>query len=122
MIRRPPRSTLFPYTTLFRSGRAGGGLPARVHVRPRQPLRRRRLHLPRPADPAVVSTRATALPMPEDLAPARSEWWVFLRRLARRRTSLFGLVVVAGVVGTALAAAVVPPFDPRGQGIRERAQ
>src|ERR1041384_7817337 len=24
MIRRPPRSTLFPYTTLFRSGRSGG--------------------------------------------------------------------------------------------------
>src|SRR2546430_11335297 len=24
MIRRPPRSTLFPYTTLFRSGVAGG--------------------------------------------------------------------------------------------------
>src|SRR2546421_7397516 len=29
MIRRPPRSTLFPYTTLFRSGRA---LPVRQHV------------------------------------------------------------------------------------------
>src|SRR2546422_6348808 len=27
MIRRPPRSTLFPYTTLFRSG---GGLAAQV--------------------------------------------------------------------------------------------
>src|SRR2546430_12081444 len=25
MIRRPPRSTLFPYTTLFRSHRAGDG-------------------------------------------------------------------------------------------------
>src|SRR3712207_8553271 len=25
MIRRPPRSTLFPYTTLFRSRRARGG-------------------------------------------------------------------------------------------------
>src|SRR3712207_6930206 len=25
MIRRPPRSTLFPYTTLFRSAIAGGG-------------------------------------------------------------------------------------------------
>src|SRR5947209_17162428 len=25
MIRRPPRSTLFPYTTLFRSGDAGDG-------------------------------------------------------------------------------------------------
>src|SRR2546429_8568601 len=24
MIRRPPRSTLFPYTTLFRSGNGGG--------------------------------------------------------------------------------------------------
>src|SRR3989442_3029229 len=31
MIRRPPRSTLFPYTTLFRSGRGahGGGAGAR---------------------------------------------------------------------------------------------
>src|SRR3712207_7565887 len=27
MIRRPPRSTLFPYTTLFRSGRYRGGGP-----------------------------------------------------------------------------------------------
>src|SRR2546422_1969433 len=27
MIRRPPRSTLFPYTTLFRSGRDCGVLP-----------------------------------------------------------------------------------------------
>src|SRR5690348_17453660 len=25
MLRRPPRSTLFPYTTLFRSGRGGRG-------------------------------------------------------------------------------------------------
>src|SRR5258708_9949043 len=35
MIRRPPRSTLFPYTTLFRSlfrGAAlGGGAPRRPH-------------------------------------------------------------------------------------------
>src|SRR3712207_9131775 len=28
MIRRPPRSTLFPYTTLFRSAAEGGGPPA----------------------------------------------------------------------------------------------
>src|SRR3712207_7698561 len=31
MIRRPPRSTLFPYTTLFRSA-AGEGRPVRRHV------------------------------------------------------------------------------------------
>src|SRR3712207_7102498 len=36
MIRRPPRSTLFPYTTLFRSQRLGGAVPAGVgEVRPR---------------------------------------------------------------------------------------
>src|SRR2546430_15296661 len=34
MIRRPPRSTLFPYTTLFRSGPSGGGHghPDRLHL------------------------------------------------------------------------------------------
>src|SRR5258708_27151357 len=35
MIRRPPRSTLFPYTTLFRSGELGdevGRRPSRQHL------------------------------------------------------------------------------------------
>src|SRR2546425_8406266 len=32
MIRRPPRSTLFPYTTLFRSGEGGEGGAARVRT------------------------------------------------------------------------------------------
>src|SRR2546430_4099993 len=37
MIRRPPRSTLFPYTTLFRSERAAGARARRWLVRrPRQ--------------------------------------------------------------------------------------
>src|SRR5256885_12201385 len=31
MIRRPPRSTLFPYTTLFRSIVMGGGVGISVH-------------------------------------------------------------------------------------------
>src|SRR3712207_8409766 len=36
MIRRPPRSTLFPYTTLFRSLRLAGALVvARAHPGPR---------------------------------------------------------------------------------------
>src|SRR2546426_7633086 len=30
MIRRPPRSTLFPYTTLFRSRHGGAAPPARL--------------------------------------------------------------------------------------------
>src|SRR6266568_8669087 len=46
MIRRPPRSTLFPYTTLFRSRRTGGpaetvvARPLSLHPGP--PLRRDR--------------------------------------------------------------------------------
>src|SRR3712207_7050109 len=63
MIRRPPRSTLFPYTTLFRSPGvldAGGHQPARRRPvgqgggagdgRGRPPRRARPGH---PADPAV---------------------------------------------------------------------
>src|SRR5258705_9059412 len=42
MIRRPPRSTLFPYTTLFRSGDAGACETARENVLPVVPLSRPR--------------------------------------------------------------------------------
>src|SRR3712207_6949432 len=41
MIRRPPRSTLFPYTTLFRSRvlRVGGRVAVLEITQPRGPLR-----------------------------------------------------------------------------------
>src|SRR3712207_8266237 len=44
MIRRPPRSTLFPYTTLFRSDEAAGG--ERDRRRRERPLHRRRGRAP----------------------------------------------------------------------------
>src|SRR2546422_1694231 len=55
MIRRPPRSTLFPYTTLFRSPRvrtpAGRTRPRRTPPRDRSSLRRcRRPQGPRRPD------------------------------------------------------------------------
>src|SRR3712207_9135414 len=57
MIRRPPRSTLFPYTTLFRSGGAGSAVTLRGVA-----------HL----DHDVVRTDAGALDL--EVAPdARSE-------------------------------------------------
>src|SRR2546427_2150329 len=46
MIRRPPRSTLFPYTTLFRSSIAGRSHPVSARARyrvERQVLRERAL-------------------------------------------------------------------------------
>src|SRR3712207_8481765 len=38
MIRRPPRSTLFPYTTLFRSSLCVGPLPDQGHLRRAPPI------------------------------------------------------------------------------------
>src|SRR3712207_7031809 len=65
MIRRPPRSTLFPYTTLFRSG--GGGEPAdAVALRPsaadgrREALSRRCARLARRLAEGALSRRAGA--------------------------------------------------------------
>src|SRR5258707_10479225 len=42
MIRRPPRSTLFPYTTLFRSLRdeTGGSVYLRLSTRPVEQIKR----------------------------------------------------------------------------------
>src|SRR5256885_8384800 len=53
MIRRPPRSTLFPYTTLFRSGGPRGGAvrsgrAARNAALPQAPPAWRRVDRPRP--------------------------------------------------------------------------
>lgn len=55
----------------------------------------------------------------ETPAPTR-EWRILGRRLARRRTAFFGLVVVALVVATALAAPWLSPFDPIAQDIGHR--
>src|SRR3712207_7944761 len=71
MIRRPPRSTLFPYTTLFRSrGRRVAALGGRrAHLRVlRDGRARRRVRVRR-----VVARGAEDLELPEGVAVARSE-------------------------------------------------
>src|SRR5271166_1110345 len=56
MIRRPPRSTLFPYTTLFRSRQPGRAAPvgldvsAKVHARRVPPAEERLAGLVLPLD------------------------------------------------------------------------
>src|SRR3712207_6228103 len=73
MIRRPPRSTLFPYTTLFRSGRlARPLLPAALGAtaRPVHP-RRPAAAAPRP-EPLDVGAVAGRRGRPAALPPHRS--------------------------------------------------
>src|SRR3712207_8022943 len=56
MIRRPPRSTLFPYTTLFRSSSAPStrSISARARIRSRSSSFTCRIRLQPHRDPRVV--------------------------------------------------------------------
>jgi len=68
--------------------------------------------------PPAVATESVALAPPRPFT--EREWMALLRRLVRRRTALFGLVVVGIAVLTAALAPVVSPFDPLAQEISQR--
>src|SRR3712207_7762508 len=82
MIRRPPRSTLFPYTTLFRSGCRGGQASGtaghRLEQRQAKTLVQRRIDI----DPARVIEPAQVV-----LADPAGEQHVFFQlQVAHRRS------------------------------------
>jgi peptide/nickel transport system permease protein len=70
------------------------------------------------------STSAAAPDVVGLAAPRRPwrdrEWVTLLRRLVRRRTALFGLLVVLTVMLAAVLAPLVSPFDPLEQDIGQR--
>ncbi len=68
--------------------------------------------------PPSVATESVALAAPRPWV--EREWAVLLVRLIRRRTALFGLVVVAMVALTAVFAPALSPFDPLEQDIGQR--
>src|SRR2546422_4756326 len=59
MIRRPPRSTLFPYTTLFRSHEGGAALAGRT------------VHLFSPEDLDLAIVEPHGPPRPRPVRPAQ---------------------------------------------------
>src|SRR5690349_23339546 len=65
MIRRPPRSTLFPYTTLFRSGPVTSpaeAAPRKAAAGAQEPAHRaRRVHRPPPRPPGGGDRKSTRL-------------------------------------------------------------
>jgi len=69
--------------------------------------------------PPSVAREAVALATPPRSAAER-EWVTLLRRLVRRRTALFGAIVVLGVLLAAALAPLVAPFDPLEQDIGQR--
>ena len=73
---------------------------------------------PPPADAATAApTPAVVVPAPP---VAEREWMRLLVRLVRRRTALFGMIVVAAVILAAVFAPLVSPFDPLAQDIGQR--
>ena len=68
--------------------------------------------------PSSVATPVVPLAARRPLADR--EWATLLRRLVRRRTALFGMLVVLGVLLAALFAPLVSPFDPLEQDIGQR--
>ena len=68
--------------------------------------------------PPSVATEAVALATSRPRVD--SEWVALLRRLVRRRTALFGMLVVLGVLLAAAFAPLVAPFDPLEQDIGQR--
>jgi peptide/nickel transport system permease protein len=74
-----------------------------------------------PADGAQLHPAATEVgPLVRSRPWAEREWVALLRRLVRRRTALFGMLVVLVVMLAALAAPLVAPFDPLEQDIGQR--
>src|SRR5689334_23427420 len=79
MIRRPPRSTLFPYTTLFRSV----GLLHRRHEKAPRPRLCRRA--PRRVAPARVVRAAPALRSEEHTSELQSQFHLVCRLLLEKK-------------------------------------
>src|SRR3712207_7386753 len=81
MIRRPPRSTLFPYTTLFRSMmRVGGELPDLGRSQPRA-----RIHAPRVEHLVVDAPQHLSFIVdPGELEPAREPGIGLIERVELR--------------------------------------
>src|SRR3712207_8838176 len=72
MIRRPPRSTLFPYTTLFRSYALTQRAESRIKTAPRSKVS------PRPSSSEITAAPSKLRPIPAQpsglsLSPRRSE-------------------------------------------------
>src|SRR3712207_8618995 len=75
MIRRPPRSTLFPYTTLFRSATSAG---------PRDRTGARRRASPSCATAAWTTSRSTACRSEEHTSELQSRQYLVCRLLLEK--------------------------------------
>src|SRR2546425_8723608 len=81
MIRRPPRSTLFPYTTLFRSLTAAAGNPAITQIG----FRASQTAEPDPEDGGKLKIRAAADRSEEHTSELQSLAYLVCRLLLEKK-------------------------------------
>src|SRR3712207_8841823 len=97
MIRRPPRSTLFPYTTLFRSGLPGharecgreGDDPRAAHGQ--DPEQLREAEVVADAQPAAGPVRGLGERSEEHTSELQSRQYLVCRLLLDKKEQLSGL-------------------------------
>src|SRR3712207_8232020 len=87
MIRRPPRSTLFPYTTLFRSGRATATDAVPTSSRVAAPAARRSVSAGHDGtwSPSPVSTSTGAARSEEHTSELQSRQYLVCRLLLEKK-------------------------------------
>src|SRR3712207_7403199 len=89
MIRRPPRSTLFPYTTLFRSAVGDTQAdPARARVaveRTRGPVARHPVEAPRGLEDARATGAGEAVRSEEHTSELQSRQYLVCRLLLEKK-------------------------------------
>src|SRR5256885_8218976 len=96
MIRRPPRSTLFPYTTLFRSDAGVALYPAHLRERPEDSQRRR--DRDRRRDPrarrrqARLASRAIARRSEEHTSELQSPCNLVCRLLLEKKKKMYYMI------------------------------
>src|SRR3712207_8323424 len=100
MIRRPPRSTLFPYTTLFRS--VGGPIQHRSWTRdPRHPLRTspwpwsagRRVSRRHAPAPELATREAAVCRSEEHTSEFQSRQYLVCRLLLEKKKNCIHLIL-----------------------------
>src|SRR3712207_8723796 len=88
MIRRPPRSTLFPYTTLFRSLRGARPVAQAGHLQalgPRGPQRARPLPQRRRPPPPPAAALGRAVRSEEHTSELQSRQYLVCRLLLEKK-------------------------------------
>src|SRR3712207_7296399 len=85
MIRRPPRSTLFPYTTLFRSEHAGAGAAQLARHREAREARAADQHVPLSGQRSAVRRRRCATRSEEHTSELQSRQYLVCRLLLEKK-------------------------------------